>query len=159
MSHVTGGRMARRQGRRGLLAAAVMLALAPAARAADPMPDPMPDLGAGLTLLMLDQPYCEWCETWEAEVGVVYDLTEEGRALPLWRRDIDDPLPGVTLERRARYTPTFVLLCAGREIGRIEGYPGEDFFWGLLGRMLAGAGHAPDGTAGNGHPHDCAVQS
>jgi hypothetical protein len=24
----------------------------------------------------------------------------------------------------------------GREIGRIRGYPGEDFFWGLLGEMI-----------------------
>jgi hypothetical protein len=24
----------------------------------------------------------------------------------------------------------------GREIGRIRGYPGEDFFWGLLGDLI-----------------------
>ena len=35
-----------------------------------------------------------------------------------------------------RFTPTFVLVDDGREIGRIEGYPGEDFFWGLLERLL-----------------------
>jgi hypothetical protein len=34
------------------------------------------------------------------------------------------------------FTPTFVLLVDGVERNRIEGYPGEDFFWGLLGRML-----------------------
>ena len=27
----------------------------------------------------------------------------------------------------------------GNEVSRIEGYPGEDFFWGLLGRMLSDA--------------------
>ena len=32
--------------------------------------------------------------------------------------------------------PTFVLVEDGRELGRIEGYPGEDFFWGLLGKLL-----------------------
>jgi hypothetical protein len=31
-----------------------------------------------------------------------------------------------------RYSPTFVVVMDGREIGRIEGYPGEAFFWGLL---------------------------
>ncbi|MBL3206218.1 thioredoxin family protein, partial [Klebsiella pneumoniae] len=34
-----------------------------------------------------------------------------------------------------RYTPTFILVDGGREIGRIEGYPGADFFWGLLERL------------------------
>jgi len=28
------------------------------------------------------------------------------------------------------------LLEDGTEIGRIEGYPGEDFFWGLLTQMM-----------------------
>jgi len=34
------------------------------------------------------------------------------------------------------FTPTFVLMQDGVEIGRIEGYPGEDFFWGLLNQMI-----------------------
>ena len=34
------------------------------------------------------------------------------------------------------YTPTFVLVANGEEVGRIEGYPGDAFFWGLLDRLL-----------------------
>ncbi len=34
------------------------------------------------------------------------------------------------------FTPTFVLVENGVELARIEGYPGEDFFWGLLGMIL-----------------------
>jgi len=37
------------------------------------------------------------------------------------------------------FTPTFVLMGDGVEVGRMEGYAGEDFFWGLLGRMLSQA--------------------
>ena len=56
---------------------------------------------------------------------------------------IYDPLPeGVTLARPARYTPTFVLLVDGREVGRIKGYPGEDFFYGLLQRLITRARRA-----------------
>lgn len=40
-------------------------------------------------------------------------------------------LPGIL------YTPTFVLMDGGREVGRIVGYPGEDLFWGLFGALLA----------------------
>ena len=35
-----------------------------------------------------------------------------------------------------RFTPTFVLVRDGQEIDRIEGYPGQDFFWSLLAMML-----------------------
>ena len=34
-----------------------------------------------------------------------------------------------------RYTPTFVLARDGREVGRIEGYPGDSFFWALLDKL------------------------
>ena len=42
----------------------------------------------------------------------------------------------VQLHRPVRYSPTFVLVDQGREIGRIEGYPGENFFWGLLENLV-----------------------
>jgi hypothetical protein len=97
-----------------------------------------------LRLLMIDRIGCEWCAAWEREIGPVYPLTEAGRRAPLMRSNIRDPLPeGVSLDRPARFTPTFVLLRDGVEIGRIDGYPGEDFFWGLLDALLARAG-APD---------------
>ena len=88
-------------------------------------------------LLMLEEKWCEWCQLWDREVGVVYHKTTEGKAAPLMRHDIRETLPdGVTLARRANYTPTFVLLQDGVEFGRIEGYPGEDFFYGLLQKLL-----------------------
>ncbi len=96
-------------------------------------------------LLMLDQAFCEWCDQWDAEVGVVYNRTEEGRRAPLLRSSIFDPLPeGISLDRKARYTPTFVLLKDGTEVGRIEGYPGEDFFYGMLQQLLERAGEPAD---------------
>lgn len=88
-------------------------------------------------LVMVEEDGCVWCARWREEVGVVYDKTPEGRRAPLRRIDIHDPLPDdLTFESRPRYTPTFALFEDGREIGRIEGYPGEDFFWGLLGELL-----------------------
>lgn len=114
---------------RALIIALVMLALAPMAR-------------ADTVLLMLDRPHCAWCARWDAEVGPVYAKTAEGRAAPLLRQHVDAPLPeGITLARRAHYTPTFVLLRDGVEIGRIEGYPGENFFYGLLQKLLEAAEH------------------
>ena len=45
----------------------------------------------------------------------------------------------MTFKRRVLFTPTFILVKDGQEMGRIEGYPGQDFFWGLLEMMLKDA--------------------
>lgn len=95
---------------------------------------------AETALLMGEETGCPWCARWHAEVGDAYAKTAEGRAAPLLRYDIHGALPeGVTLSKAVFFTPTFVLLRDGAEVARLEGYPGEDFFWGLLARMLAGA--------------------
>lgn len=88
-------------------------------------------------LMMAEEPGCIWCARWNSEIGVTYDKTGEGAAAPLRRVDITDPIPDdITLARAVTFTPTFVLLIDGSEVARLEGYPGEDFFWGLLGQML-----------------------
>jgi len=95
--------------------------------------------GAALSeeLIMFEEDGCVWCARWNRDIGPIYPKSPEGQAAPLRRLDIHDPIPDdVQLARPAFYTPTFVLLRDGVELGRIEGYPGEDFFWGLLGRML-----------------------
>ena len=96
---------------------------------------------ADMALLMAEEDGCMWCARWDAEISDIYPKTPEGQAAPLQRIDIHHPLPGnVALNRPLHFTPTFVLLDDGHEIGRIEGYPGEDFFWGLLGVLLRDAG-------------------
>ena len=92
-------------------------------------------------LMMAEEPGCIWCARWNAQIGPIYDKTGEGAAAPLRRVDITDPIPkDITLTRPVNFTPTFILLREGVELARIEGYPGEDFFWGLLGMMLDDAG-------------------
>ena len=92
---------------------------------------------AEATLVMAEEPGCMWCARWNSEIGPIYPKTSEGQAAPLRRINILDPIPDdITLSRRVNFTPTFVLLVDGVEQNRIEGYPEEDFFWGLLGQML-----------------------
>lgn len=88
-------------------------------------------------LIMFNSPYCEWCELWEEEVGIVYDKTWEARIVPVRRVDIHDSRPDDLKQiRPVVYTPTFVLINDGREVGRINGYPGEGHFWGLLDEIV-----------------------
>jgi len=94
-------------------------------------------------LMMAEEPGCVWCARWNADIADAYPKTPEGQAAPLLRVDVSGPIPAnIELDRRISFTPTFVLLIDGKETARIEGYPGEDFFWGLLGGMLIDQGVA-----------------
>jgi hypothetical protein len=88
-------------------------------------------------LVMFTQKGCPWCERFDREIAPAYDKTDEGRRAPLRRVDIGQSMPAdLAFVRRERFTPVFVLVDRGREFGRIRGYPGDTFFWGLLAGMI-----------------------
>ena len=87
---------------------------------------------------MVEQRGCLYCKMWHEDVGPEkYSRAAEGAFAPLRRIDLHAPRPeDIAFASPLRITPTFVLVDEGRELARMEGYPGEDFFWGLLDRML-----------------------
>lgn len=100
-----------------------------------------------LELIMVEQKGCHYCEAWMDEIAPAYPNTPEGRHAPLMRRDINDPAPdGAKYARRVNFTPTFILWDDGAEIARIEGYPGEDFFWPILSQLLKDKTNFGDAT-------------
>jgi hypothetical protein len=93
---------------------------------------------AEIRLLMIEQNGCPYCDKWHAEIGGIYPKTSQGRIAPLQTGDLYEPLPdGVDIDGPAVYTPTFILLNDGIEVGRVEGYPGDDFFWFLIDKLIA----------------------
>ena len=119
----------------GLASESPPVPAAPVATAAAPAE------AAPFRLIMVEQPGCAYCERWKAELGPIYPKTPEGALAPLEHVQLRDPLPeGLLRGPRPVFTPTFLLVQNGVEVGRIEGYPGEDFFWGLLGMALREAG-------------------
>ncbi|MBT4589915.1 MAG: hypothetical protein HON14_13640 [Rhodospirillaceae bacterium] len=96
-------------------------------------------------LIMFESENCEWCEVWLEKIGPIYPKTPEGKYAPLRRVDIADEMPkDLAKLRPASFTPTFVVMENGVEITRILGYPGEDFFWGLLEEALKKIGYRPE---------------
>jgi hypothetical protein len=88
-------------------------------------------------LVMFEQKSCVWCQRFDRDIAPAYDKTSEGKRAPLRRLDIAQPIPAdLSFIRRERFTPVFVLIDQGREIGRIRGYPGDIFFWGLLANLI-----------------------
>ena len=89
-------------------------------------------------LIMAEQEGCYYCELWDEQIAPIYPKTAEGAVAPLRRIDIHEDYPAdLNFARSLFFTPTFVLVEDGEELARIEGYPGEDFFWGLLEVLLA----------------------
>lgn len=88
-------------------------------------------------LLIVEEHFCPYCEHFNAEIGDIYPKTEEGKKAPLVRIWLEDPWPekysGI---EKAQVTPTFILVHDGKEVDRMLGYRGDEFFWFLLGKML-----------------------
>jgi hypothetical protein len=88
-------------------------------------------------LVMYRRAGCPYCLAWDREIGSVYPKTDIGKSLPLRQVHLDRGKDNsVELKRPIRYTPTFIVVENGKEKARIEGYPGEFFFWGLLEKLL-----------------------
>lgn len=108
---------------KGLLVAIALLAWAAPAWSAE--------------LVMYRRAGCPYCAAWDREVGPIYPKTDIGKKLPLRHVDLDRGKDNsVALKSPVRFTPTFVVVEDGKEKARIEGYPGDFFFWGILEKLL-----------------------
>lgn len=89
-------------------------------------------------LLIIESDDCPFCKKFHAEIGPAYPRTDEGKTAPLRSIDLADPLPPQYKNiPPATVTPTFILVHDNKEVDRLVGYPGDDYFWFLLGKMLA----------------------
>ena len=72
-----------------------------------------------------------------SEIAPIYPKTDIGKRVPIRFVDIDR-IGELEIEVTSpvRFSPTFVLVDDSREIARIEGYPGQDFFWGRLRALV-----------------------
>lgn len=97
--------------------------------------------GSGIRLIMVEEKGCRFCLKWNAEIGPAYSKSAEGRFAPLKR--VRRGAPDIRGFNPVVYTPTFIVVRSGEEIGRITGYPGQDYFWSELMPILAAAGFVP----------------
>lgn len=100
-----------------------------------------PARAADVQLIMVEQDGCHWCIEWDREIGPGYPKSAEGKFAPLQRvKRGDDKLKGFN---PVIYTPTFLVVRNGEEVGRVTGYAGKMFFYEELDEQLAKAGFAP----------------
>ncbi|WP_343069932.1 hypothetical protein [Jannaschia sp. Os4] len=97
-----------------------------------------PAAAQDLTMVMVEQAGCIYCQRWDAEAAPGWPNTEVGRAAPLRRVDITALPDDVAFASTLVFTPTFVLVRDGAEIGRVEGYDPQ-FFWPMAERLVTDA--------------------
>jgi hypothetical protein len=87
-------------------------------------------------LVMYRRDGCPWCAKWDREIGPIYPKTDFSKRAPLRHINLDHDRDLPITHGAIRYTPTFVLVENAKEVGRIEGYPGDEFFWPRLSNLL-----------------------
>src|SRR5258707_3097518 len=87
-------------------------------------------------LVMYRRDGCPWCAKWDREIGPIYPKTEFNQQAPLRLINLDHDRDLPIKHGAIRYTPTFVLVENGKEVARMEGYPGEDYFWPRLTNLF-----------------------
>ena len=90
---------------------------------------------APAVLVMIGDRGCPYCARFEREVAPGYQASEDGYLAPLVRRDRHDA--DVAFIPRVVYSPTFIMLVRGREVGRIVGYAGADLFWMQVAGLMS----------------------
>ena len=91
-------------------------------------------------LLMIHNPSCIFCKAFMNDVALDYSTTKQGKALPLVILDITILENREWLKREMQAgnikeihgTPTFIIYKDGKEVGRVVGYSGKEWFYQKL---------------------------
>lgn len=88
-------------------------------------------------LVYFNSSACPVCERWDEEIGGLYDKTDEAKRLPLRHQNIHENTPeDLSFIKGVVFTPTFVVVENGREVGRMVGYVQDYFFWEQLSGLI-----------------------
>jgi thioredoxin-related protein len=101
----------------------------------------MPLPAQAAELVMFRQAGCAWCAHWDRTIAPIYPKTDIGKKFTLRHVDLYGSRKNwPQLKVAVRFTPTFVLVDQGKELGRIEGFAGDHFFWAQLERLAEQSG-------------------
>ena len=104
--------------------------------------------GDGAELLIFEQPACPFCAAFNREIAPDYPQSRAGRIAPLRHVNIHKSRTGgIEGLDPAVFTPTFVLVEKGREVGRLLGYPGRRYFYPEIQLLLDKLPPAPKSAA------------
>ena len=81
---------------------------------------------------------CAYCKAWENEIANIYLKTEFEDQFKLSFIDFSSnaDFEKYGISKIVKVTPTFIFLEDKTEVGRIEGYNGQEFFWWQVDEII-----------------------
>ena len=99
----------------------------------------LPD--ARMELLVVEIDNCIYCGIFRRDVAPTYQGSPRGRDVPMRFVNINAPdVDRLQLTAPIDSVPTVLVIENGREVGRISGYVGPEFFFHSLSRILPDSG-------------------
>ena len=83
---------------------------------------------------------CAYCKAWENEIANIYLKTEFEDEFKLSFIDFfsDVNVEKYGISKMVKVTPTFIFVKDKTEVGRIEGYNGQELFWWQVDDVIRG---------------------
>lgn len=86
-----------------------------------------------MDLIMFESPSCGTCKVFKREVLPIYAASPAGKVFPLWVVEMGGKAP-FRLNEPVTFTPTFVWVDNGVEVGRFSGYFGKEKFFSIVNK-------------------------
>ncbi|MBL8883837.1 MAG: thioredoxin fold domain-containing protein [Hyphomicrobium sp.] len=100
---------------------------------------PIPANG-NMELVVMEAPGCVYCTLFRRDVLPAYTASPRGKDLPIRFVDInDEAASAIGIDYPVDIVPTFVVLKNNKEVGRIPGYTGPEFFFHTINYLLSTA--------------------
>jgi thioredoxin-related protein len=88
-------------------------------------------------LVMVELKSCVYCAKFNREMASAYQGSKTGQSVPLRRINPRKWPADLSAVKKTPYTPVFILVDDGREIGRFAGYSGPEQFNAKLKKLMA----------------------
>lgn len=99
-----------------------------------------PTTTTNLELVVMEAPGCIYCTIFRRDVLPDYVASPRSKELPIRFVDINDEAANnLGIDSPVDMVPTFVVLKNNKEIGRIPGYTGPEFFFHTINYLLSTA--------------------
>jgi thioredoxin-related protein len=86
-----------------------------------------------MDLIMFESPSCGTCKLFKREVLPIYAASPAGKVFPLWVVEMGSKL-SFRINQPVTFTPTFIWVDNGVEVGRFSGYYGKEKFFSIVNK-------------------------
>lgn len=94
-----------------------------------------------MELVVMEAPGCVYCTLFRRDVLPSYSASQQAKDVPIRFVDLnDEAATALGLDGPIDVVPTFVVMKNNREVGRIPGYMGPEFFFHSINYIISGAG-------------------